>query len=210
MRSAEHWPAGASVAWRSVRDGDVRTVIPMRVVADDADRTLLYVGPGATYKRRRGVRGGPGGRMLLERHEGHEDVAWRTNRRLVIHRWGDAHSVLLHWDDASGAFLGWYVNLEVPWRRTSIGFDTWDALLDIEIAPDRSTWRWKDEAELAWAVADGRIRPDEAAAARSAGERVLGRLARGDPPFSEPWDRWAPDRTWPPPDLPARWDAPPG
>ena len=31
--------------------------------------------------------------------------------------------------------------------RTPIGFDYLDRLLDIEIAPDLSRWKWKDEDE---------------------------------------------------------------
>jgi hypothetical protein len=29
-----------------------------------------------------------------------------------------------------------YVNLEDPWRRTAIGFDSWDHVLDVAVAPD--------------------------------------------------------------------------
>jgi hypothetical protein len=39
----------------------------------------------------------------------------------------------------------WYVNFQRPMRRTAIGFDTFDLLLDLVIAPDLSRWDWKDE-----------------------------------------------------------------
>lgn len=32
-------------------------------------------------------------------------------------------------------------------RRTAIGFDTFDLLLDLVISPDLSQWTWKDEDE---------------------------------------------------------------
>ena len=40
-------------------------------------------------------------------------------------------------------FLGWYVNLEEPFRRTPLGFDVRDLQLDILVDPERK-WRWKD------------------------------------------------------------------
>ena len=47
------------------------------------------------------------------------------------------------------------MNLEEPLKRTAIGFDYLDQLLDIEIAVDLSSWKWKDEDELEEAVARG-------------------------------------------------------
>lgn len=38
-----------------------------------------------------------------------------------------------------------YVNIEEPWQRTPIGFDSRDHLLDIVVTVDLSTWHWKDE-----------------------------------------------------------------
>ncbi len=64
----------------------------------------------------------------------------------MLHERGASHSVYVHWG-RDGEFLGWYVNLEDPWRETALGFDTTDHLLDVWIDPDR-TWRWKDEDHL--------------------------------------------------------------
>ena len=68
---------------------------------------------------------------------------------------GARHSVLLLWSAGFQEFLLWYVNLEDPLVRTDVGFDYKDRLLDIEIAPDLSGWKWKDEDELEEAVARG-------------------------------------------------------
>ena len=102
-------------------------------------------------------------------------------------------------------FRGWYVNLEEPWHRTAIGFDSRDNLLDIVIAPDLSSWQWKDEDELAWAVETGRHRLDEAATFCVEGERVIQRLRRREPPFDQPWPDWRPDPAWSAPVLPPAW-----
>ena len=39
------------------------------------------------------------------------------------------------------SFLGWYVNLEAPIRRNTIGIDTTDHALDLEIDPQRQVSR---------------------------------------------------------------------
>lgn len=53
------WDTGTVVLWRSVKEGVVRTVKPMRVVRDDEDLIALYICPGTPCMRRKGRRGGP-------------------------------------------------------------------------------------------------------------------------------------------------------
>jgi hypothetical protein len=75
------------------------------------------------------------------------------------------------------------------------------------VAPDLRSWRWKDEDELAWAQEVGRVTAAEAQAIRAEGDRVLERVRRRAAPFSDGWERWAPDPAWTVPELPAAWDA---
>ena len=89
--------------------------------------------------------------------------------------------------------------------RTPIGFDYLDRLLDIEISPDLSRWKWKDEDELEEAVARGIVTSQEAHVIRAEGESVIAALDAGHPPFDEPWDRWRPDPRWPAPEFPEGW-----
>ena len=77
------------------------------------------------------------------------EVLWHRGSRVL------GHSVLLLWTAGFGELLLWYVNLEEPLKRTAIGFDYLDQLLDIEIAVDLSSWKWKDEDELEAAVVRG-------------------------------------------------------
>ncbi|MEV8062389.1 DUF402 domain-containing protein [Streptomyces antimycoticus] len=49
----------------------------------------------------------------------------------------------------SAGLRNWYVNFEYPTRRTDDGFDTFDLTVDLLIAPDLSSWQWKDEDEYA-------------------------------------------------------------
>ena len=94
----------------------------------------------------------------------------------MLHERGASHSVYVHWG-RDGEFLGWYVNLEEPWRETTLGFDTTDHLLDIWIDPDR-TWRWKDEDHLAEAVEIGLFTQEKADAVRER-RRARDRAHRG-------------------------------
>ena len=118
---------------------------------------------------------------------------------------GCRHSVLLLWTAGFGELLIWYVNLEEPLKRTAIGFDYLDQLLDIEIAVDLSSWKWKDEDELDAAAERGVMTPEDADRVREEGEKVIAALDAGESPFDEPWERWRPDPVWTAPGLPDGW-----
>ena len=83
-----------------------------------------------------------------------------------------------------------------------MGFDTQEHVLDVLIPADRSTWSWKDEDELASAVADGLFTAEEADRFRAAGERAVEQILLREPPFDEDWEGWRPDPAWPTPALP--------
>ncbi|MBA3585861.1 MAG: DUF402 domain-containing protein [Gemmatimonadetes bacterium] len=201
------WSAGDSVLWRTGRDGKVWSAHPMNVVRDGEALVALCIRPGVTIMRRSGLRGGPRGRNLILWDGGHEPREWHTNRALILNRPGDAHSVHLYWNGRD-EFIGWYVNLEAPWRRHALGFDSEDHDLDVLIAPDLSGWRWKDEDELAFAIANGRFTEDDAQRFHAEGLRAIDRVLRREPPLDEPWERWRSDPSWPLPALPPGWDAP--
>ncbi len=199
------WSTGDAVAWRSVKNGVVRTAMPLVLVRDEADLIALYRPVGTVYKRRTGERGGPGGRLMLRWDGGHEDATWSRNRVLVLYRPGVAHTLHLFWDDASADFLGWYINLEAPWRRSAIGFDTFEQLLDVVLEPDLSSWKLKDEDELEWAVGRGDFTLNEAAAIRTEASRAIDLVLRSVPPYEREWMSWRPDPAWRVPALPASW-----
>ncbi len=111
------------------------------------------------------------------------------------------------WHHGDRSFNCWYVNLQEPYRRTAIGFDTMDQELDIVVAADRSEWRWKDEEAFSRLQAMGVFSAEEAKAIRAEGERVLDSMHKDQPPFSSGWENWAPPPEWPIPELPEAWDA---
>jgi hypothetical protein len=201
------WSPGDQVVWRSRPYGLIGYVTPVTVVVDSPDLTVLFQAPGSLCKRRTGKRGGPRGRNLLaDGWDGrHDDLVWAGPPTLRLYPWGSSHTIIRYWDFALDRAVGWYINLEAPWRRTSIGFDTQDLTLDVTVADDLSTWAWKDEDELDWSVSEGKYSVDEATAIRAEGLRVIHDLEAGAWPFHADWSLWRPDARWLVPTLPADW-----
>ena len=130
------------------------------------------------------------------------DLVWDVST-LWLMRPGDWHAVWVSWLE-SGRHLGWYVNLQEPFRRSPLGFQTMDLMLDVIVERDRS-WRWKDEDELDLLVARGVFDAELGQRLRAEGLAVVARARSGEPPFGEPWPSWHPDPTWSRPELPEDW-----
>src|SRR5205085_851562 len=93
------------------------------------------------------------------------------NRVVWIAPFDQAHMLGLFWNVERDEFVGYYVNLQEPLRKSSaMCFDSFDHTLDIVIAPD-SSWRWKDSDELDFAVELGLHNATEARQIRAEGER---------------------------------------
>lgn len=114
-----------------------------------------------------------------------------------------AHSVWWFFTE-TGAFQGWYINLEDPARRWAGGVDTFDHALDVAVEPDRS-WVWKDEDEFAerTGVLWDRAQAEQI---RAEGEAMVALVEAGDFPFDGTWCDFAPDPRWGPTPLPWWWD----
>ena len=189
---------GELIEVRSTYLGRVRWAFPHRVVADDGDRFALYLAPGTA-----GVSMGrdPDGRYL-ERWMSDEPPrphVWQRHHILSLTRRGDAHSLWHFWDEEWN-FVCWYVQLHTPVVETKGGFELTDQALDVLVNPDGS-WRWKDEDDFAEARALGIFTPEEAAAVRAEGERVVEAK-----PWPTGWEGWTADPAWETPALPDGWD----
>lgn len=198
------WSSGDPVVVRYIRSGQVSWVRPVTVVEDSEELNVLFICARTPTKEPVNVDGSPIPRsMSYEDRLGLAlrigDGNWGAHQTLLLTPPGKAHSIWLFWTEAWD-FRGWYVNLQEPQVRTPVGFDTCDQVLDIWVEPDLA-WSWKDEDELKDAVRLGRFKPDEAAAVRLEGERVLEEW-----PFPTGWESWRPDPSWPVPQLPDGWD----
>ena len=197
----ERFAPGRAVALRELWQGRVFEARPAIVVADDAAGARFYVPSVVTSLQPVGEDGVPlrlpAAAWRLEPNEWH-------HRRVLSFAFPDTpYAVLATWDAQTDAFNGWYVNLQDPLRRTEIGFDTRDHVLDVLIPADRAAWSWKDEDELAEALALGLFTEADAERFRWAGERAVEHVLLREPPFDEDWEDWRPDPEWGVPELPA-------
>jgi hypothetical protein len=191
LSETPRWDHGDHVVLRGVRHGKLWFAIVATVVQDMPDLIVLYWPVGTPNRSSEPI----------ELVEG----AWGKTDVLMLVKPGASHSVYVMWDPGQTRFRCWYVNLEAPLRRTMIGFDTMDHVLDIVIRPDRSEWWWKDEDEFEDAIAVGLYSPEEARAIRAEGERVLDAMKQNLPPFCDGWENWSPPEEWEIPDFPPDW-----
>ncbi len=203
------WRTGDSVLLRFVRNTPADVIMPVRVVQDTADYTALYTAVGTPIK----VQAARDGTRLTREtpfveREGMigalADRTWTTNHVLMLHQPGRMSAIWLFWRDPAWTFQRYYANLQAPLRRTHLGFDTADYLLDVEIRPDL-TWAWKDEDEWDAALGLGLVAPEVLMAAREEGERVIGEVESHAWPFDAGLESWRPDPAWPVPEMPTNW-----
>jgi hypothetical protein len=134
------------------------------------------------------------------------DVIWQWTDVLYLIVPGESFSTYLMWKTGTRILKCVYINLQDPIRRTCIGYDTMDHMLDVVIDPDLSGWKWKDEDELAGAVRVGYYTPEEAACIRRNGEYAVSLITGERRQLYEQWMDWRPDPAWKLPLLPSRWD----
>lgn len=147
----------------------------------------------------------PAPRDLLSNETHLVPHTWAKTDVLMLVTPGAAHAIWVMWETGQTKLRCWYVNLQEPLRRTRLGFDSMDHLLDIVISPDRSVWHWKDEDEFEEAVALGVYSPEKARAIRAEGEQVIEMLQAGSSPFCDGWEKWSPPAPWGIPVLPEGW-----
>ena len=134
-----------------------------------------------------------------------KEFLWRTNRVLTITEPETYDSIMLFWNHTSHEFLGYYVNFQLPFKKSHCGIDSLDLDLDIEVDPDLR-FRWKDEDDYRQAIEAGAMLPEWAQEIKIAIPEVLARLGKRRYPFDGSWLDWMPDLAWTPPTLPENWD----
>ena len=199
------WSSGDAVLFRWLPQRRVSRVWPMIVVEDSAEVVALFIRRGAPTKVRVRPDGSPLDHSVRYAERFHSpwrlgDGRWHGHDMLMLTRPHAEHAFWAFYGD-DGALAAWYVNLQAPLRRTRLGFDSEDHVLDITIAPDLS-WSWKDEDELAEAVRIGRFSAAEAAKIRREGERVVAAIEARTWPLGSGWETWKPNPSWPRPTLP--------
>jgi hypothetical protein len=157
-------------------------------VREDPDLRVLWLPAGIGYAM---------GDDLFGDWSYRERVVHRSQLRIT--RAGDPFSVFLFTHD-DGSLRGWYVNLERSQRRSAVGFDYEDDLLDVWVALGAEP-ELLDEDELEEAVRLGFVSGRRATKIRATAERIL-----AEPPWPTGWEDWQPEAGCQLPSLPPGWD----
>jgi hypothetical protein len=197
------WQPGDSIVLRERWGSAIFEARPTTVVLDLPERTMLFVPADVVCAL---PIDDDGAELRMPDRPWHLELRPRGHSAILSFAWPDTPYAILLLLDNDGSPRGWYVNLQTPLARTPVGFDTVDHALDVLVTLDRSSWTWKDEDELAEAIALGLFTEADAASFRSWGERAVEHLVNRRPPFDVDWEDWRPDPTWTMPELPPDWD----
>jgi hypothetical protein len=195
------WAPGDVVVRREVWRGRVWLAHPLYVVEDEEEALVLYQPEGSPW----GFGAGDDWPTSTGRHPYDGLSAWVGEGRLGVHRSGDPYAVWACWARPGRSFEGWYVNIQVPYRRTEIGIDSLDLELDLLVSPTDEVIV-KDEDHVAASAALGRFTEDDARLIHAAGARVRAEIEAGERWWDERWSRWTPPvELLVPPVLPDGW-----
>ncbi len=213
MTSQKLWSPGDTIVFRHVGHGDGRVLgWPHVVIEDRLERTVLYQPEGAPF-------------LVFNQDEKHFEphlVIRMYALRIVcpgqpyyVSLWFQGDTGIPPWwqphfgGDYPGAFRGWKVDMCSPPRRTAIGFDTTDDVLDYIIRPDY-TWYIKDDDDLTGFTAAGVYTEEEAARIREACHNILPLIEARTSPFDDEWIDWSPSAVLVLGHVPTDWHLYPG
>ena len=195
------WSEGEWVVRREVLDSGPWLGTLVMIVEDSPDHLISYIPEGAPFGFPEGDWPTPTGT-----HPWSDRQNWQGHGCLMVQRPAASHAVWHFWEGPHRDFACWYINLQEPFRRTAIGYDTQDLELDIVVQPD-GQWQLKDDELMDQRVEEGRWSSERVAAIRSEGARIAARLRAGERWWPERYRHWHPDPKWKVPDkLPTGWE----
>jgi hypothetical protein len=209
----KRWMPGEAVALRGIYNNRVWYMQTALVVHDTPEEIVLAVLPGAECSAPveyiHGKHGALGhydrwGNYLANRWN-MEKYLWRTNRLLILLEPEKYYSRMFFWEHKTGDFRCYYINFQLPFHRSEIGFDTLDLELDIVIEPTLE-WFWKDVENYQKGIHCGVIRGEWTEQIEKAKQEVFQILENRDYPFDGSWRDWKPNPAWQPPRLLENWD----
>lgn len=210
------WQPGAQVMLRGVVHNKVWIVLPVTVVQDSPELLAVQLVPGTPCKIPAGLidrkySGNGSGHSRWDEQDSREwqmrDWIWQHRRALILLPSEKYYAVYWFWLDSTDEFEGWYVNFQLPFRRTRFSIDTLDLEIDLIIRPDY-THQWKDESEYLEGVRRGSIAAEVAGKVEKAREDVLNLAKVNSPLFDPRWLEWKPDPVWEIPQLHPSWSVP--
>ncbi|MDE0630377.1 MAG: DUF402 domain-containing protein [Caldilineaceae bacterium] len=206
-RCAFHWSSGDHVLFRQVWSSRAWGAIPATIIEDSSHLVSFYIAPGAIFagpdcSREEHLQVAASGAWECKLYE------WTGQHHLWASVPGEAASIWTIWSAPDWTHVGWKVNPELPLKRTPVGFDTTDHVLDAVISADLSSWRLKDEDELAVAIELGLFTVSEGDRIRRETQRIATECVTSRRPRLQAWAAWRPPAEWKRPILPQNWEAP--
>ena len=211
--TTNYFSPGEVCLQRCVVAGRVWSAQSLRVVEDGPERSLLLLLPGAECALPQGywhwkLQGDTSQGTRWEEALGPDlrlrRYGWLNNRVLLFLEPGKYYGIFLFWAAPDFTFTRYYVNFQLPFRRTPLGFDTLDLDLDIVIYPDHR-WEWKDEEEYRAGIRAGGIRPEWVQGIEDSLPGLFAHMRAHSSPLDDAWIDWQPDPTWTAPHLPDGW-----
>ena len=203
MNQNSFWSAGQNATLRGV-GVKVFWAYPTIVVQDSSELIVLYMPAGVLGKD---TPHKPTPQELLAVEEIRiSDCKWNRTDVLFLIVPGEAFSTYIMWETGTKHLDCWYVNLQEPIKRTSIGFDTMDHMLDVVISPNMSNWKWKDEDEFAEAQKVGIYSEEQARKIWKTGKEAVRLITSERRSLYENWATWHANPEWEFPILSPNWD----
>lgn len=203
------WEPGDVISWRGIYRERIWHVQPTLLVKDSSDDIVLALLPGTECMAEENYPKGKNNRKrrwdFKDRDWKLSSYIWQKNRLLLIFEPDSFYSTILFWNQERDEFLSYYINFQLPFKRTQFSVDTLDLDLDLLIHPDFS-YEWKDVDDYQKAISHGVILPEWADEIDSAGVEIFQKLEKRQYPFDGSWLDWKPDPAWIPPKLPENWD----
>jgi predicted RNA-binding protein associated with RNAse of E/G family len=208
--SGKPFTPGQTVVVRELWQEKIWTARPEIVVQDNSELIALYIPASIHCKHHYGLHGDHNTAIERKNNEWalQDNIQKSSYHYIKLAIPGESYSVLVFWNSRDNSLRYWYVNLEDPenpMRRTRIGFDLCDQILDVIIEPSLRDWRWDDEDELQEAIDAGLISSEQAKALYAKGEEIRNLIMSGESIFNG-WEKWKPDPSWQVPVLPDGWD----
>ena len=212
MTKINLWNEGDNVLLRGVYNGRPTSALSVRMVRDTPEETALLIWPGAECMVPNGyihhahdVSKWDRWQETLTNSLQLEKFTWHTNRFLILLEPEKFYSTIHIWEAASNKFVCYYINFQLPFRRTLLGFDTLDLDLDIVIQASFE-WEWKDMDEYHNGIRAGGIQSEWVREIEHAKKEVFTRLEQRQYPLNSSWFNWRPNPNWDVPCLPVNWE----
>lgn len=203
------WKPGDVTSWRGIYRERVWHSQTTIVVNDTPEELALALLPGTECVAPEGYLDGKNSAKrrwsFKDKYWKTQNYLWRNNRLLLLLEPEKYYSIMHFWDHASDEFLCYYVNFQLPFKRSHYAVDTLDLDLDLIVNPDLS-FEWKDEDDYQKAIDHGVIFPEWIRGIEDAQREIFDKLERRQYPFDGTRLNWMPEPNWSPPKLPENWD----